>query len=164
MNFTVELAKKVEEAAVVGKHILEAFAKYTRDNLVEVKHICFDTKLSAVKNNCFDFDISLVLAGTKQIDFQRNACFDAGLMAEIGGFVGNQVFPGVDKLKDKITESKENLNNIDARKEELQKAQKEAKEKQESLEGDIPETPPSVFDKSHGGRKKVKWSVLVAAR
>lgn len=63
VEFVEQAAEKVESAAAVGKKALESFAKYTRENIIDIKHICFNATLSKVKDACLGFSIDILFGG-----------------------------------------------------------------------------------------------------
>ena len=63
MEFVEQVAEKVENAAAAGKKALEAISKYTRENIIDIKHICFNATLAKVKDACLGFSIDVVFGG-----------------------------------------------------------------------------------------------------
>jgi len=134
-----EAGQKMEEAAAAGKKALDAFAKYTRDNIIDIRHICFNTTLAKVKDACFAFNVDIMFGGKHHLKFDINACIDTSFVKSIGKEIADKVLPGIGKVKEKLAKAKEYFKNIGKKKEELKEKEEEVKTKQKHLEGEVPE-------------------------
>lgn len=127
------------EAASAGLNVIKEIAKYTKENIIDIKHICLSTSLEKAKNACFNFDVSVVIGGKHKLEKKVDACIDVSFVKTIAKAIADKIFPGIDKIKEKLKSALENLKSVGGKKEELKKLEESTDARQKELEGEIQE-------------------------
>ena len=112
VEFVEKAAEKVENAAAAGQKALAAIAKYSRENIIDIKHICFKAALSKVKDACLGFSIDVVFGGSHPVKFNLDACIDVSFVRKLGKAIADAVLPGIANVKEKLAKAKEFFSNI----------------------------------------------------
>ena len=112
VDYVTKAVDIVHKAGEAGRKALEAFAKYTRENIIGIKHICFNTTLENVKDACFGFKVDLVFGGKHKLKFDTNACINVGFIQTVAKSIADKVLPGIGKVKEKLKSAKNYIMNI----------------------------------------------------
>lgn len=95
----IEMAEKasakLEQAALSGKRAIDAIANYTKENLINIHSICFNTTLAEAEQACFVLNVDIVLGGTKRFKYDTKACLDISFVKNFGKAIADQLFPGM---------------------------------------------------------------------
>ena len=119
IDIAEKAAEKIEEAAKAGKDALTAIAKYTKENLINIHHICFNTTLEKAEGACFGVNVDVTLFGNKRFQHDADVCFDISFIKNMGKAVADKVFPGITKIKEKMIKVREYFKDAQDKKEEL---------------------------------------------
>ena len=99
-------AEKVGNVTEAGLQAMKDIAKYTRDNILNVHHVCFDTELEKASGACFKFSINVTVGGSKNFNMNTEACLDMSFAKKIGIAVAQQLYPGIDQIKENVMKAK----------------------------------------------------------
>ncbi|XP_057297784.1 uncharacterized protein LOC130628792 [Hydractinia symbiolongicarpus] len=139
IDTTEKAASQVEKAAAAGKKAMYAIAKYTKENLIDIHHICFNTTLEKAESACFGISVNVTLGGRKNVVLDTDACLDVSFVKNIGSAITEELFPGIQDIKTRLDKAKDYFEKAKERKEDLKEYSKESEEKEKELEGRIQE-------------------------
>ena len=119
IDIAEKAAEKIEAAAKAGKDALTAITKYTKENLINIHHICFNTTLEKAEGACFGVNVDVTLFGNKRFQHDADVCFDISFIKNMGKAIADKVFPGITKIKEKMIQVREYFKDAQYKKEEL---------------------------------------------
>lgn len=159
-------AEKIEETAAAGKKVLEALATYGRKNIINIHHICFSMSLEKAKTPCFTFKVKVTLGGKKDYELNVEACIDGSFVKSIAKAIAENLFPGIDTIKEKLKQAREYIKDLKTKHDEVEKQQKDSEKEEKSLEGklddlEVDDDDDDVEKEDAKGSRKVTTLSLV---
>ena len=122
----VEASEKLKGLAEAGKKAMADVAKYTREKIINIHEMCFETGLKGKTGACFKFKISATFLGSKKIDIDTEGCLDKEFAMKIGKELAKQLYPGIDKIKEGLMKVKEKFTSAEKQEADLKKLEENA--------------------------------------
>ena len=137
----INKAKKVVKTVEIAKQKLSALmapvikaAKYIRDNVIRIHHVCMKASLKEASSACMDLNIAVTLGGKKRKDLTVPACLDVSFMKNLAKDIAYKLFPGISKVKETLAKISGMFKRVNEEKIEADKAEKDLSDSEQDLD------------------------------